>query len=89
MDDEEGFGRVCRNACEGLTHASLWDNAPFIKERRAIGKLGVIDGSGREAFESWDCETKAVAIVQRTKWPDRARVAVGRIRKPFLSLLWE
>lgn len=45
---------------------------------RSMSGLG-IEGCDREAFESWDCETRANAVLEDKNCPEKARAEVGRI----------
>ena len=88
-EDDESFGCDCGSECETRIH--VVGECPLYKEERDefVNELGKIEGCDSEAFETWDCKKKAVAILGDKCWPGQARVAVDRIGKTFLSHLWQ
>lgn len=75
------------------TAKSFSGRMPLLQERDVfivVSELGRIERSDREAFEAWDCETKAMLLRLRNreqkKWPTKARNTVkSDSRTSFLS----
>lgn len=63
----------------------------YEKEREAyISKLRKIEGYDVEAFKSWDCEKKAVAIPGEINWPVQAsKFEVDRVGEKHSGHNWQ
>lgn len=64
-------------------HVEWWNTLFVWKSDRDVfvSELKMMELCGAEAFQSWGCGTKSIAIFGSNRWPDQARVAVHRIGK--------
>lgn len=83
-EDDKMFKFDCGSACEDRTHI-VGECPLYGKEREmCVIEFGKIDGCDREAFECWDYEKKAIAVLGERKWSEHSRVEVDRVGKIFL-----